>query len=251
MAVTVFLPQASAYPLIFATGPTTVNGSAVNAESTFTFNVTNQTITIQLLNLQLNPGDVAQLISGVEFDLTHLGSGSLSGTSINSGLTTESSLDVNGSGTPIADQHSSSWIVQNTGISSLTLCTICSGGGQPDELIIGGPDLTTGTYTAAMGSIAGNGPHNPFIMGSGGTYSSGTLHTLQYTSPTWVLNLPGNTLLPATSISHVNFLFGTTYGAVEDSVSSFSAPEPGAMVMILSGLLLIAVARVSCRWHKP
>lgn len=235
---------ATAYPIIFATGPTTTTGGAqVNATASFTFDTTAHSITIQLLNLQLNPRSVAQLISGVEFDLTNL-SGSVA-PSINSA--TVGTFDVDGNGNPVADSQSTHWVTKTLGSNSVSLCEICKGGGGngPSELIIGGPDPATGTsyqYTNAAGSIAGNGPHNPFILGSGAGYSTTALKGLN-SAPTWVISVPQLTI--TTGISQVRFFFGTTYGADEVVDNSFYTPEPGPAVLIGGGLALIALGRVS------
>ena len=250
LAAAIAVPGAWGYPIIFATGPSTTNGgSSVNAEASFTFNVSSQTITVELLNSEINPGAVSQLISGVEFDLTNLSTGTLSST-INSA--TENSFDVGSDGAPTVDQQSSTWVVNKIGASSLTLCEICKtgGGGGPAELIIGGPDPTTGNsqlYTNAAGSIAGNGPHNPFILGSGATYSVGTLKGLN-AMPTWVLKVP--LITSTTTISQVRFFFGTTYGQDEVTDNIGITPEPGPIVLIGGGLLLVAGGRFSRRSRK-
>jgi hypothetical protein len=239
-------PGAWGYPIIFATGPTT-GGLDVNAEASFTFNVTSQTITVQLLNLQINPQSVSQLISGVEFDLTNLGAGTLSAT-INTA--TANSFDIGGNGAPTVDQQSSTWVVQKIGAGTLALCEICrlGGGGGPSELVIGGPDPATGSaqvYTNAGGSIAGNGPHQPFLLGSGATYSAGPLNGLVST-PTWVLSVP--LLTTSSSVGQARFYFGTTFSRdlAPDSVG-VASPEPGPIVLMLSGLLLITRRRWSRR----
>jgi hypothetical protein len=251
------LPSAHALPITFTTGVgATVGGQPVSAEALFSFDVAAHTLSIQLLNLEANPTSVVQLISGIEFDFTHLASGSL-GASITSAH--ESTYDIQGGGVPVADQENSTWIAQTLSNTSLSLCEICKlgGGGGPHQLIIGGPDptkLSTDTYSNANGSIAGNGPHNPFILGSGDTYSSGPLAGAAYTSPTWVLNVP---LLTAdTQISQVRFIFGTSYDGglyippPPGTNNQGGAPEPGTLAMMLGGIALVVGSRVSRRFRK-
>jgi hypothetical protein len=245
IAVLGFSSLAEAYPIIFATGPTTTTGGAqVNAEAFITFNASAHTVTIQLLDLEVNPTDVSQLISGFEFDLTNL-SGSVT-PGINSA--TVGTFDVAANGFASADPQSSTWITQSLSGTSVSLCEICrlGGGSGPQDLIIGGPDPAQGDsdqYTNANGSIAGNGPHNPFILGSGANYSAGVLKTVNST-PTWVLSIPQIT--STTSISQVRFFFGTTYSTNFDVPdSSIITPEPDPIVLIAGGLALIAAASLA------
>ena len=68
----------------------------------------------------------------------------------------------------------------------------CPGRGQPTDLIIGPPGGAT--YSNANSSIAGNGPHNPFVNQTG----------------TFVVTVAGVTA--ATNITSATFSFGTTQG---------------------------------------
>jgi hypothetical protein len=81
-------------------------------------------------------------------------------------------------------------------------------------------------YTAANGSIAGNGPHNPFLN----------------QTATFSISLAGITA--STLITGVTFSFGTTSGINVTGVPSTSpVPLPGALPLFataLGGLALLA-----------
>ena len=215
------------------------------------------TLTIELLNLQTNPKDVSQLISGIEFTMSNLSAGTVANATPSA---TESAITINGDGVPTSTPETSGWVDQSIGANTFTLCTVCGSGvgghpAGPSQLIIGGPNSSTGSlekYTNANGSIAHNGPHNPFILGSGDTYASGPLAGLD-SSPEWVLNLP--LLTPTSTVTQVKFFFGTTYGdhVITETVStqtSSATPEPGPLVLMISGLGLIA-GSVLVRRRQP
>ncbi|HXA52093.1 MAG TPA: hypothetical protein VNV86_17370, partial [Candidatus Acidoferrum sp.] len=78
--------------------------------------------------------------------------------------------------------------IQHTGTAT-SFCTVCVAGGGNKEMIIGAPNANT-VYSAANNSVANtNGPHNPFIIGGGGSYT-GPLAGLD-TTASWVIRSPG------------------------------------------------------------
>jgi len=91
------------------------------------------------------------------------------------------------------------------------------GGGQPIDGIIG-PANGSGVYSNANGSIAGNGPHNPFLNQTG----------------TFTITAAGVTT--ASTISAVDISFGT----VPSGPGTNNTPEPGTLVLFGSGLLGVA-----------
>ena len=164
------------------------------------------TVTIMLSNLQANITDVAQAISDFAFTLN---GGATSGT-----LTASSGQEINiaGNGTfALGSTVSTGWALTGLALSVLGTPT------GPAHLIIG-PPAGGGTYSAANGSIAGNGPHNAFLN----------------QSATFTLAITGVTA--ATNVTGATFSFGTTAG-VNIPGTPTGTPEPGTLVLFGTGLL--------------
>ena len=81
------------------------------------------------------------------------------------------------------------------------------------DLIIG-PSGPGGVYTNANGSIAGNGPHNPFIDQQG----------------MFTLTVAGVT--NATTITSATFSFGTTAGIDVPGIPTSPVPEPSSVLLL-------------------
>jgi hypothetical protein len=164
------------------------------------------TVTIMLSNLQANITDVAQAISDFAFTLN---GGATSGT-----LTSSSGQEINiaNNGTfALGSTVSTGWAL--TGLSLSVLGTPTG----PAHLIVG-PPAGGGTYSAANGSIAGNGPHNAFLN----------------QSATFTLAITGVTA--ATNVTGATFSFGTTAGANVTGTPT-TTPEPGTLILFGTGLL--------------
>ena len=247
LVLTLALAAAShASSIYFATGPTTISpaGSSpvqVNAQVNITFDATAHTMTIQLLDLQINPTSIPQILSGVEMDLSNLGAGNLTG-SINSFAGTQFSIDGAGAITSVTSATTSSWLVGTANgnptagydSNTLSLCEICKFGGPgPAQLVIGGPSTPTGPYSTKGGLTTT--PHQPYILGSGQTYTSGPFSGKSST-PTWVLNVPN--IIAATTVSDVRFFFGSAYDSTQEVIV---LPEPGPVAMMAGGLMLIVI----------
>jgi PEP-CTERM motif len=186
----------------------TTGGGAVDASATFTTG--SGTVTISLTNLEANPTDVAQAISDLDFVLSN---GATSGT-----LATSSGqeITVNGDGTyTLGATESTGWGLNNNVGGGLQLDALGFSG--PATLILG-PAGSGGTYSNANGSIAGNGPHNPFLN----------------QTATFTVDVPGVT--SATAITGTTFSFGTTAGVDVPGIT----PEPATMLLFGTGLLVIA-----------
>ena len=167
---------------------TTVGGQPVSTNAVFTIYDGLGQIDIQLNNTQANPTSVIQALSGLSFVLS---TGQTSG-SLLSMSGTQRTINSDGSYSD-GSTINSGWVLQ-TG-SVLRLCVLCAGGTGPDYTLIGpeGADADS-LYNNANGSIAGNGPHNPFFGDS-----------LSFS-----LSVPG--LTSDSAISSATFFFGTTEG---------------------------------------
>ncbi len=229
--------------MVFATPPNlNFDKQPVNARATFDMDDATGQITISVLNLQVDPTSVSQLISGVAFTLSNLEGGKLSGTLDRS---TAALFYIGKNGEPTTPEFTTQtqWVVQpvaagrvlNINQSGLFLCKICTSGAAngPDQLIIGGP-AANGEYVDANGGIAGNDSHNPFLLGSGDPYV-----------PAFVIdNIPGMTA--TTTVGSVTFTFGTTFGpyqapGVYMPADQYATPEPGTVALALAGGIPAAI----------
>jgi hypothetical protein len=181
-------------------------GQPVNTQATFT-DVGN-TLTVTLNNLQANPTSVVQALSGLFFTFN---TGQTSGT-LSSSSGTERTIAGNGTYTD-GSAVSTGWLVQNNVSGGLGLNVL--GGAGPAHLIIGPPG-SGGVYSNANSSIAGNGPHNPFLD----------------QSATFTLTVPG--LTSSSRINGVTFAFGTTAGT--NNVAGVVVPEPASLVLFGLGI---------------
>jgi hypothetical protein len=192
----------------------TAGGQPVDAEAVFTTGT--GTITITLTNLQANPTSVVQNLSDLLFTV---GQGTLN-TSNETGATSQE-ITVNSGGSfslgPMLTTPSAvGWIFSGSGTSG-SLDVLAAGGAGPAHLIIGPPG-TGGTYSNANGSIAGNGPHNPFLN-----------QTASFT-------LTAPNISASSTITSATFSFGTTSGV---NVVGQAVPEPSSLVMGLAALGLV------------
>jgi len=211
--------SASANVITFTTAAGAQNGNhdAVNASATFTTG--NGTVAITLTDLLANPGNVGQLLSDLDFTLS---GGQTAGTLQSS------------SGQHISVAGNGSTTLGSTGTTGWGLNGNVSGGLQLDALgfvgpagLLIGPPGAGGVYTAANASIAGNGPHNPFLN----------------QTATFVVNVSGVTV--DSTVTSVMFSFGTTAG---DNVSGTpphnSVPDGGSTVALLGlGLTSVGLLR--------
>jgi len=190
--------------------PTGANpgGGPVNASATFTTSA-NQ-ISVTLTNLQANITDVAQAISDLFF--TYNGA-NLTGQSLTSSSGQEISVASNGT-TTLGGTVATGWALSAPSANTLLLNVLGTPIG-PAHLIIGPPGAG-GVYTAANGSIAGNGPHNPFLN----------------QTASFVIALTG--INATTTITSATFSFGTTAGLNVPGVPPI--PLPGALPLFLTGL---------------
>jgi hypothetical protein len=206
------IAQAASGAIITFTTPTgaTAGGLPVDANATFT--LSNNQIIITLDNLLANPKGVSQDLSGLAFTVS---TGQTAG-SIIADSAIPRTVSGDGSFTDGA-AVSAGWDLSSAG-GQIVLDALGSGVG-PAHTIIGPPGGSA--YSSANSSIAGNGPHNPFLD----------------QSVVWTLNVPGVT--GSSTITSVTFSFGTTSGSdVVAPPGMNPAPEPVTMGILLAGGLL-------------
>jgi hypothetical protein len=187
--------------------------------ATATFTTGNGTVLITLTNTQVNPTSVVQNLSDLSFTVITGQTTQYTGT-LTSSSGFEWTVYSGGSfsnGSAVATGWALSTVASQLELSLLGTAT------APEHTIIGPPDIL-GTYSNANASIAGNGPHNPFLGGP----------------VTFNLSVPGATA--DSTITSATFSFGTTAGnnvAGNDSPSPSPVPEPSALLLMGSGLLAL------------
>jgi len=198
--------QATVYNYV---GPT--NGGNVNVSANFQLSA--GTLTLTVSNNTPNIVTIGQGITDMFFNLSGVNTATL--TSI-----TGTQVQVNGDGS-----------TSPSNISTVGTWTLSGGpafhlddlnGGQPDLAIIGPP--TGGVYSSANGSIASNGPHNPFF------------------NTTAVFTITNAAITQNTVISGVQFSFGTTAGDNRTAILS-SVPEPISLTLVGGGLMILGLVR--------
>lgn len=180
----------------------TVGGQSVSISVDPSFG--SNSVSFTLLNLQINPTSVIQGLSGIDFTL----SGGLTGSLF---LAAGQLVDIAGDGSVTLNPGAPDWYQAGPGFYTTAL-----GSSGPDGVLLGAPGI--GGYTNANGSIAGNGPHNPFVMQA---------LTLGY-------NVTGAT--DQTSLQSLTLYFGTGPTAVSVDIPHDQAvPEPASALLCGAG----------------
>jgi hypothetical protein len=218
LTVNVSVPAAHAATATFVT-PTgaTTGGGPVDASAAFITSAGSLSVT--LTNLQPNITDVSQALSDLSFVFSN-GSVPVPQFSSSGQLITVNSGGTFTTGSTVP----TGWalIPLNAGGTSLEFDALGTPT-SPARLIIGPPGGPT--YSNANGSIAGNGPHNPFL-------NQLALFTI------------GNPGITAdTTITAATFSFGTTEGAalVPGVPPTSPIPIPGALPLFATGLAGLAL----------
>jgi hypothetical protein len=202
--------HAATFPFTF-TGNTTA-GDAVDVSASVTPGT--NSLTVVVTNLTVNPKTVAQNIS----DFTVFVAGTpITGVGATSTPTANYVLvDGSGNASAASAPANTAWSVTSTpnSVHVNDLGTPCG----PACTILGAPG-PGGVYTNANGSIAANGPHNPFIN----------------QTATFILSVTGITA--ATQIINFQWSFGTAPG----NVSTNQVPLPPAALLFGTALVGLGV----------
>lgn len=193
-------PHASASTVTFTIpSGTTVGGQPVSATATFSTDLDGHLL-IALQNTIVNPTSIIQNLSDLKFTLS---SGQTTGTLANSAGTERT---VAGDGTfTIGAVVATGWELETSGAGQRVHVLGTAIG--PAHTIIGEPDAN-GVYSNANGSIAGNGPHNPFLAGP------------------VVFDITISGLTSSDTVTVATFSFGTTEG------NDVTVPEPTSMLLM-------------------
>jgi len=200
-------PTARAAPQTFSTaaGAKESGGLAVSATATFTESA--NTLTVTLTNLLANPKSVAQAISDLIFTVAN---GTLSGATLKSSSANFIKIASNGTFSS-AGSGSTGFVFTPTSTTGLLDVLAGPGHAGPAHLIIGPPG-GGGKYGNANSSIAGNGPHNPFI------------------NQTATFTISGSGITANTIVTAATFSFGTTAGNNVPGKPNV-VPEPSTMAI--------------------
>jgi hypothetical protein len=222
LPVLIFAVTASASNVTSVTPPGSSTSGPVAASATFITGL--GFVNVTLADLEINPSNVGQLLSGLSFTLSN---GATTGTLFSS---TGTQVTVNSGGTySVGTAGAAGWGLNNKvsgGLQLNALGFIGSAG-----LIVGAPGAG-GTYSNASSFIAGNSSH--FLS-----------HSVSF-----IIDIAGVT--SATTVTSATFSFGTTPGQfnVKGCVSTNPAcafgpgsdpvsqvPEPVSSVLTASGLI--------------
>lgn len=167
------------------------------------------TVSVTLENLEANPKSVAQNLSNLVIDF----SVPVGVTSLTSSAGQE--ITVNSNGTfSLGGSVATGWALSSL-TNAITLDDL-AGGAAPAHTLIGPPDGSS-LYSNANSSIAGNGPHNPFLN----------------QTATFTISAAGVTA--NTTVTGLVFSFNTEAGF---NTTGVAVPEPSSLVLSGTGLVM-------------
>jgi hypothetical protein len=222
ITVVAFSSAAAASSITYVT-PTGADAGGGPVDASAKFVTGAGTITITLTNLEANPTSVAQNISDLLFTLSN-------GTTTSASLTsaTGQAVTIDGSGNATTGATGAiGWVLDSSPAGTIHIDGLGAANTPADTIV--GPGGPGGVYTNANGSIAGNGPHNPFVN----------------QVATFVLSVP--LVNSDTTITSATFSFGTTSGNNVTGCAVGAAacappppvPEPASLTLLGSGLALL------------
>src|SRR5260370_18545869 len=159
-------PSVQGNTVEFATGTQLLGGFAENAQATFDINNTTHTITVQLLNLTVDPANVDQAIGSLRFSIDAAGAPIPS-----MGIASGAVFDINSGGVikNVAAESTNVWqpagLPQGSG-EQVTRCAVWHGGGTAGLIVGGAP--ASGKDGSAGGTLKGRSGA-PSCIGGGVT----------------------------------------------------------------------------------
>ena len=195
------------------TGATTPGGPV---RDLVTFTTSAGALTITLQNLQANPKDISQALSGLSFTM---GNGSLTGAKLSTSSGQEITIAKGGTFT-LGPTVSTGWAISTSSNGTTETLSVIGTAIAPKHLIIGLHGIG-GTYSNANGTIAGHKNNNPFLN----------------QLATFTINAPGITA--ATTVTSTTFSFSPSPGITAPGIAL--VPEPTSLVSSLIGLGLVGM----------
>ena len=218
----------SASTITFLTPPGALDAAGDPVSASVNVGISGTAVTVTLNDLLTNPKDAGQLLSDLFFTLSVTPTTVLNTTSTPTG----SLINIASGGIVTSSAVAiTTWDLTSSGA---TIHLNSLNGSGPSQTIIG-PAGLGGVYTNANGSIAGNGPHNPYLNGTA----------------TFIFTVAG--VSTNTTVTGASFSFGTAAGDnVAGCVSGSTTcggggttggpvPEPLSMFLMGSGLLGVGV----------